>query len=149
MWTLPLSGNNAWTHHAWDEDSGKAGNLSTNYPTKRHSHAVCTCPERESIFVVGGISKDDTSLCEDALWEYRYISKNGLPAWKRWTEFESVGRKVGHKILFYGQCLHVIGGYGNDSDTSLGTFITTLNFDTSEVKHFQLVRNPQFLRYVF
>lgn len=125
----------------------------TEHPSPRHSHSMCASIFRNSIFLTGGISDNDTSLCLDSFWEYKLDQKK----WKRWHNFESIGRKVGHMVIEHGSHLYIVGGYGNVRDTTLETFISTIHLETLEVGIFELVRNlillirqlHLFLKYTF
>ena len=91
---------------------------------------------RSSIFIVGGISSNDTTLCEDAFWQYNYHTNT----WTQWSSFNSIARRAGHAAVIHKDVLLIVGGYGNQADTKLEHFITAINLDSKVVQKYELVR---------
>jgi hypothetical protein len=105
-------------------------------PSPRHSHSMCSDPKRSSIFLIGGISSDDSTLCNDAFWQYNYHSNS----WSNWSNcFDSSSRRVGHAALIHGDTLLIVGGHGNQRDCGLETFVTSINLATREKLEYELV----------
>jgi len=96
---------------------------------------MCLDDKRSSIYVIGGVSADDTKLCEDAFWQYNYATNT----WTEWIQHNSVARKLGHVAVVHQNTLLILGGYSNQADCRLECFITSINLESKAVQRYELV----------
>lgn len=105
-------------------------NVSGPWPGARHSHAMAADMKESLIYMVGGISDNDTTLCSDSFWVFDADSNK----WSHIDEWDAVGRRVGHSIVKCKNSLIIVGGYGADSSYSFDFLAAILDLETNTTK---------------
>jgi len=119
---------------SWSERSSLATSPPENKvpsePAARHSHFLISDADGCKLFMIGGVSKDDTSLCEDAFWCYDPVKDS----WKVDKQLSLYTRRIGHSVEKYKNFLIVVGGYGANSSSPLDFFAAVIDLSSKDVK---------------
>lgn len=104
--------------------------LGITEPTPRHSHSLVSNTEENCIYMIGGLSENDASLCENAFWVYDCVTDK----WSNVEEFNYFSRRIGHVAVKHKNNLVIVGGYGADSSYSLDFFAIVFDLETKIIR---------------
>lgn len=117
----------SWVEREADES---AKLLSIIEPSARHSHTLVSDVDGDQVYMIGGMSGNDATLCEDAFW----LFETSKDKWINVEEWNPISRRIGHSVIKHKKFLIIIGGYGGDSSYSFDFFAAVLNLEGSDIK---------------
>ncbi|CAL8099572.1 unnamed protein product [Orchesella dallaii] len=112
----------------WSEVPSSSGVGS--WPTPRHSHAMASDMNGSTVYMIGGVSEDDTTLCEHSFWIYQAETDK----WANIDEWNSFARRVGHSVVKNRNWLVIVGGYGADSSYGFDFLAAICDLECNTVK---------------
>ncbi|CAG7830754.1 unnamed protein product [Allacma fusca] len=112
-------------------------------PSVRHSHSMCSDSVLNYVYCIGGMSSNETQLCEDAVWRYEQSDATSPGVWTNISELNAYGQRIGHSVAFHDNVLFIVGGYGANSSHNLDHFVTLMNMETKAVKVCNLALGPE------
>lgn len=106
------------------------------WPGPRHSHTLTSDIDGTVIYMIGGVSENDTTLCEDAFW----MLDTETEKWTNLEDWDAVSRRVGHSTLKSKNLLFIVGGYGADSSYGFDFLAAVCDLECNTVKIITQVR---------
>jgi hypothetical protein len=122
---------------SWSERKTNPEDPKALEPKPRHSHVIAADNDRNQIYMLGGVSENDVSLCKDAVWMFS-VDKN---EWNIDKELNLFARRIGHSALVHCNSLIIVGGYGADSKSPLDFFAAVIDIPSKDVKILIQVKN--------
>lgn len=125
--------------YSWLETFSNQGSASSHslrsavlapWPGPRHSHAMASDFDGTIIYMLGGISENDTTLCEDAFWTF----DTETDMWTNLEDWNAISRRVGHSMVKTQNSLIIVGGYGADSSYGFDFLAAIFDLECSTVK---------------